>query len=325
VPDHLQHSNAPGALLPRTQVAIIGSGNIGTDLLYKALRSRLIEPIAMIGIDESSAGLKRARDCGLWTTASGLDTFLAAEISTDVTIVFDATSAAAHRAHAPALQSAGKVALDLTPAAIGAYVVPAINVPTTATISPNLNFVSCGGQATVPIVYAIGAGQGHSVSYAEVVSTTASKSVGPGTRANLDDYLRTTSNALCTIGGASRSKTIALISPASPPIMMRNTVYCLVEPGHDAEIAASVESMIDRLQRYVPGYRLVLPPQFEVLSPGHSTKVMVVTEVEGAGDYLESYAGNLDIITSVAVDVAERCAAALAAGVPIAAESTVSL
>jgi acetaldehyde dehydrogenase len=295
---------APG----QANVAIIGSGNIGTDLMYKLVRSPALTAVAMVGIDPASDGLKRAREMGLWATSAGLDAFLGSDVAAEVSIVFDATSAGAHRAHASALSNAGKIALDLTPAAVGALVVPAVEIPALDSDSTNLNFVSCGGQATVPIVHAVGQGQMHPVRYAEIVSTTASRSVGPGTRANLDDYIHTTSSALRAIGGAVRSKTLTIVSPATPPIMMRNTVYCLVEPGHEDEILESVNVMIGRIQQYVPGYRMLFPPQFEQLPHQDGVKAMIVTEVEGAGDYLEPYAGNLDIITSAAVEVAERLA-----------------
>lgn len=292
------------------KVAIIGSGNIGTDLMYKLSRSAVLELAALVGIDEASDGLARARDRGVWTTAQGLDDFLADDIAQDVSIVFDATSAAAHRQHATALRKAGKIALDLTPAAVGRFVVPAVAPPAIDDEVANFNLVSCGGQATVPIVHAVGAGQGRPVDYAEIVSTTASKSVGPGTRANLDEYVRTTSAALCAIGGATQAKTITIVNPAEPPILMRNSVYCLVDAGCEDAIVTSVDQMVQRIQQYVPGYLLLMPPQFERLGDG-VTKAMIVAEVEGAGDYLEPYAGNLDIITSAAVAVGEQCAMAL--------------
>jgi acetaldehyde dehydrogenase len=317
----LDHRSAIVDHAGRAQVAILGSGNIGTDLMYKVARSPHIEAVAMIGIDETSDGLGRARERGLWTTAGGLEAFLASDVAETVTMVFDATSAGAHRVHAPALAKAGMLALDLTPAAVGQFVVPAIKAPIAGDGPQNFNFVSCGGQATVPIVHAVGEGQGRPVSYAEIVSTTASRSVGPGTRANLDDYVRTTSKALRTMGGADRSKTITIVSPAEPPIMMRNTIYCTVEPGHEDGIVASVEAMVERIQGYVPGYSLLIPPQFQSLPGDEGVRAMVVTEVEGAGDYLEKYAGNLDIITSAAVEVAEQYATGQLAGAAAVAET----
>jgi acetaldehyde dehydrogenase len=317
-----EHRSAHVEPAERTRVAILGSGNIGTDLLYKIARSRGLQAAAMIGIDAQSDGLARARARDVWTTSDGLAGFLASDASHDVRIVFDATSAAAHRAHAPVLAQAGMVALDLTPAAIGEFVIPAIEKADTGRGVPlNLNFVSCGGQATAPIVHAIGQGDGRPVRYAEIVSTTASRSVGPGTRANLDDYVHTTSNALCRVAGAERAKTITIINPAEPPIMMRNTVYCLADSGHEQEIEATVAAMITRIQRYVPGYRLLVPLQFEHVGDSSQTRVTAITEVEGAGDYLEPYAGNLDIITSAAVEVAEQCAAALASGAELAVDA----
>lgn len=311
--------------LPFAGIAIVGSGNIGTDLMYKALRSPVLQPIAMIGIDPESDGLRRARSEGLWTTHEGLDAFLADPVSENVSIVFDATSAAVHRSHAPRLAAAGKVALDLTPAAVGPSIVPAIEPPgTDSSVPPNLNFVSCGGQATAPIVHAVARGQGRPVSYTEIVSTTASRSVGPGTRANLDDYLRTTSRALEQIAGAQRAKTISLINPANPPIMMRNTVYCLVDAGKEREITASVEAMVEHVQEYVPGYRILVPPQFEPAGESGLQKMTATFEVAGAGDYLEPYAGNLDIITSAACRVAEQCARSLADGATVGTREAVA-
>lgn len=298
----------------RVKVAVVGSGNIGTDLLYKVLRSETLEPVAMIGIDPDSDGLARAASLGLWTTAKGLDAFLVDRVAADVAIVFDATSAATHLLHAPKLKAAGKIALDLTPAAVGPLTVPAVKSAVADGELPwNLNFVSCGGQATTPIVHALGQALNAPLEYAEVVSTTASKSVGLGTRANLDEYLNTTSRALCEIGGAHSAKTIALINPAEPPIVMRNTIYALVEEGHESAISAQVEAMVREVQTYVPGYRTLVPPQFEPTGEG-KTKFTTITEVEGAGDYFPSYAGNLDIMTSAAVRVAEQCAVAVAAG-----------
>lgn len=298
----------------RVPVAIIGSGNIGTDLMYKVMRSELLEAIALVGIDETSEGLAAARGLGIWTTARGLDAFLDDRVGQDVAIVFDATSAATHLTHAPKLRAARKVALDLTPAAIGKLIVPAVRPPVLNGQLPwNLNFVSCGGQATTPIVHAISRVVG-GARYAEIVSTTASRSVGPGTRANLDEYLTTTARALVEIGTAASAKTIALINPAEPPIVMRNTIYTLVDSGHEEAITAAVEQAVQDVSSYVPGYRCLVPPQFEPTAEDLITRVITVTEVEGAGDYLPSYAGNLDIMTSAAVRVAELCATAVLDG-----------
>jgi acetaldehyde dehydrogenase (acetylating) len=298
----------------RVPVAIIGSGNIGTDLMYKVMRSDTLEATALVGIDEASEGLAAARRMGVWTTAGGLDSFLSSSVATDVVIVFDATSAATHVAHAPKLRAARKVALDLTPAAVGPLVVPAVRSPVLDGVLPwNLNFVSCGGQATTPIVHAISEAVG-GTRYAEIVSTTASRSVGPGTRANLDEYLSTTARALAEIGNASLAKTIAIINPAEPPIVMRNTVYALIDAGHDEQVTVAVDKAVEDVTAYVPGYRCLVPPQFEATSDEGVVRVMTVTEVEGAGDYLPSYAGNLDIMTSAAVRVAEQCATAVLAG-----------
>ena len=302
-------------------VAIVGSGNIGTDLLHKVRRSNVLEPVALVGIDETSDGLAAARRMGVWTTAGGLDAFLADPISDDVAIVFDATSAATHIEHSPKLRAARKVALDLTPAAIGPLIVPAVRSPVLNGVLPwNLNFVSCGGQATTPIVHAI-AGVVGGVHYAEIVSTTASQSVGPGTRANLDEYLNTTARALVEIGNASSAKTIAIINPAEPPIVMRNTIYALVDRGHEEAITTAVQRAVEEVSSYVPGYRCLVPPQFESTPDDAVVRVMTVTEVEGAGDYLPPYAGNLDIMTSAAARVAEQCATAVLAGAEFAEQT----
>jgi acetaldehyde dehydrogenase (acetylating) len=298
----------------RVPVAILGSGNIGTDLMYKIMRSDLLDATALVGIDETSDGLAAARKLGVWTTAGGIDAFLADPIATDIVIVFDATSAATHLAHAPKLRAARKVALDLTPAAVGQLIVPAVRAPVLNGELPwNLNFVSCGGQATTPVVHAISRVVG-GARYAEIVSTTASRSVGPGTRANLDEYLTTTERALVEIGSASSAKTIAIINPAEPPIVMRNTIYALVDEGHEQAITAAVHDAVRDVSSYVAGYRCLVPPQFEPTPDGGIVRVTTVTEVEGAGDYLPSYAGNLDIMTSAAARVAELCAAAVIAG-----------
>ncbi len=302
----------------RVPVAIIGSGNIGTDLLYKVMRSDTLEAAALIGIDDASEGLAAARRMDVWTTAGGLDSFLSSDVAADVAIVFDATSAATHLVHAPKLRAARKVALDLTPAAVGPLIVPAVRSPVLDGVLPwNLNFVSCGGQATTPIVHAISEAAG-GARYAEIVSTTASRSVGPGTRANLDEYLNTTARALAEIGNANSAKTIAIINPAEPPIVMRNTVYVLIDAGHEEQVTVAVGKAVEEVSAYVPGYRCLVPPQFE--TDDGVVRVTTVTEVEGAGDYLPPYAGNLDIMTSAAVRVAEQCARAVLAGADFGAQ-----
>jgi acetaldehyde dehydrogenase len=299
-------------------VAIIGSGNIGTDLMIKVLRrSEKLTMAAMVGIDPASDGLQRAARMGVATTADGVDGLLSMPEFADVRLVFDATSAGAHRDNWTKLQPTGVRMLDLTPAAIGPYCVPVVNLDDHLD-APNLNMVTCGGQATVPIVAAVS--RVALVSYAEIVSSIASKSAGPGTRANIDEFTETTSRALEAVGGAARGKAVIVLNPAEPPLMMRNTVYCLVEGDcdHDA-IEASVEQMVDRVRAYVPGYRLKQKVQFETFSqtkPLHipetgkfwGTRITVFLEVTGAAHYLPDYAGNLDIMTSAALATAERLA-----------------
>ena len=297
------------------KAAIIGSGNIGTDLMIKAHdTSTSVEIVAIAGIDSQSEGLSRARDMGLATTADGIDGLIAMDAFADVDIVFDATSAAAHLAHAPVLEAAGVRVLDLTPAAVGPYVVPPVNGDSHLD-ARNMNMVTCGGQATVPVVAAITAAA--DVPYAEMVSSIASLSAGPGTRANIDEFTVTTSRALEVIGGARLGKAIIVLNPADPPMIMRNTVLALAETGEPDAIRTSIEHMVERVQAYVPGYRLKQDVQFERLSedePVHipdldrkftGWKVSVFLEVEGAGHYLPPYAGNLDIMTSAALRTAE--------------------
>jgi acetaldehyde dehydrogenase len=302
----------------RWGVAIIGPGNIGTDLMIKVLRrAEKLTMAAMVGIDPSSDGLQRAARMGVATTADGVDGLLWMPGFADVRLVFDATSAGAHRDNWTKLQPTGVRMLDLTPAAIGPYCVPVVNLDDHLD-APNLNMVTCGGQATVPIVAAVS--RVALVSYAEIVSSIASKSAGPGTRANIDEFTETTSRALEAVGGAARGKAVIVLNPAEPPLMMRNTVYCLVDGDcdHDA-IEASVEQMVDRVRAYVPGYRLKQKVQFETFSqanPLHipetgkfwGTRVTVFLEVTGAAHYLPDYAGNLDIMTSAALATAERLA-----------------
>lgn len=278
------------------KVAIIGPGNIGTDLMYKVLRSNKLELCMIAGIVESE-GLKRAASMGIPTTALGINPILEDE---EIQLVFDATGAKAHLAHAPLLKKAGKIAIDLTPAAIGPYVVPAVNMGEHFD-SPNINLVTCGGQATIPIVAAVG--RVAPVRYAEIVATISSKSAGPGTRQNIDEFTQTTARGIEVVGGAGRGKAIIILNPADPPIMMRDTIYCeLEEPANEQHIRKSVDEMLAVVQSYVPGYRLRVPP----LVQGNLVTTMI--EVEGAGDFLPNYSGNLDIITAAAVGIAERLA-----------------
>lgn len=299
-------------------VAIIGSGNIGTDLMIKIQRrSKHLTLVAMVGIDPTSDGLARAERMGVATTSDGVDGLLAMPDFDGVKLVFDATSAGAHRANWAKLESTGVRMLDLTPAAIGPYCVPVVNLEEHLD-AQNVNMVTCGGQATVPMVAAVG--RVAPVSYAEIVSSIASKSAGPGTRANIDEFTETTSRALEEVGGAVRGKAIIVLNPAEPPLMMRNTVYCLVDGDCDhVQIEASIEKMAAEVQTYVPGYRLKQRVQFEVFTqddPIHipetgkfwGTRVTVFLEVTGAAHYLPEYAGNLDIMTSAALATAERFA-----------------
>ncbi len=304
----------------RWGVAVIGSGNIGTDLMIKVLRrSEKLTMAAMVGIDPASDGLQRAARMGVATTADGVDGLLSMPEFADVRLVFDATSAGAHCENWTKLQPTGVRMLDLTPAAIGPYCVPVVNLDDHLD-APNLNMVTCGGQATVPIVAAVS--RVDLVSYAEIVSSIASKSAGPGTRANIDEFTETTARALEAVGGATRGKAVIVLNPADPPLMMRNTVYCLVDGDcdHDA-IESSVLAQVDAVRAYVPGYRLKQKIQFETFSqtnPLHipetgkfwGTRVTVFLEVTGAAHYLPDYAGNLDIMTSAALATAERLAGA---------------
>jgi acetaldehyde dehydrogenase len=287
-----------------TGVAVIGSGNIGTDLMIKVLRvSTSLRMVAMAGIDPASDGLARAGRFGVATTAGGIDGLVALPEFADVGIVLDATSAGAHHRHAEVLREHGRLVVDLTPAAVGPYVVPPVNLDQHLR-EPNVNMVTCGGQATVPIVAAVAAVT--PVGYAEIVAAIASRSAGPGTRANIDEFTVTTARALEVVGGAARGKAIIVLNPAEPPMLMRDTVYCLCpDAGADRErIAASVEEMVAGVQQYVPGYRLKQEVQFASTEDG--LLVTVFLEVSGAGHYLPAYAGNLDIMTSAALRTAER-------------------
>ncbi|MEW2477304.1 acetaldehyde dehydrogenase (acetylating) [Micromonospora gifhornensis] len=297
-----------------TGVAVIGSGNIGTDLMIKVLRlSESLRMVAMVGIDPDSDGLARARRLGVATTAAGVDGLVAMPEFADVGIVFDATSAGAHRHNDAVLRAHGRRVVDLTPAAIGPYVVPPVNLDAHLG-ERNVNMVTCGGQATVPIVAAVAAVT--PVAYGEIVASISSRSAGPGTRANIDEFTETTARAIEVVGGAGRGKAVIVLNPAEPPLLMRDTVYCLC-PDPDADrdaIAASVEAMVAAVQQYVPGYRLKQQVQFTEVDTyvpalgGHfvGIQVSVFLEVSGAGHYLPAYAGNLDIMTSAALRTAER-------------------
>lgn len=288
--------------------AIVGSGNIGTDLLYKLRRSALVEPRWMAGIDPDSPGLRRAAELGLATSTAGTDWLLAQDPLPD--LVFEATSAAVHRANAPRYARAGIRAIDLTPAAVGPPVVPEVNLHAHLD-APNLNLITCGGQATIPMVYAVS--RVTPVSYAEIVATVASRSAGPGTRANIDEFTRTTSRALEVVGGAARGKAIVVLNPAEPPLIMRDTVFCAIDPEADTgAVTASIVAMTADVARYVPGYRLLSEPQFDPPSPatGARTRVGIFVEITGAGDHLPRYAGNLDIMTAAATRVGEELARA---------------
>jgi acetaldehyde dehydrogenase len=294
----------------KAKVAIVGSGNISTDLLYKLLRSDWLEPRWMVGIDPESEGLARARKLGLETTHQGVDWLLAQAEKPD--LVFEATSAYVHRDAAPKYEAAGIRAIDLTPAAIGPAVIPPANLRAHLD-APNVNMITCGGQATIPIVYAVSravAEQG-GVPYAEIVASVASLSAGPGTRANIDEFTKTTSKGVETIGGARRGKAIIILNPADPPMIMRDTIFCALPEDADRDtIAASIHDVVAEVQTYVPGYRLLNDPQFDDPSINSGGQALVTTfiEVEGAGDYLPPYAGNLDIMTAAATKVGEEIA-----------------
>ena len=301
------------------KTAIIGSGNIGTDLLIKSMRSsEVIDVVAMCGIDPDSDGLARATRLGIATTANGIDGLVSLPEFADVELVFDATSAGAHLRHDEILQAHGKRVLDLTPAAVGPYVIPAVNMDEHLD-APNVNMVTCGGQATVPMVAAINTVA--PVEYGEIVSSVSSRSAGPGTRANIDEFTETTAKAIEAVGGAALGKAIIVLNPAEPPLIMRNTVFCLTQTGEPEAFRSAVANMVERVQQYVPGYRLKQHVQVDQISDSDPIripqldrkftgwKVSVFLEVEGAGHYLPSYAGNLDIMTSAALKTAEQIAA----------------
>lgn len=294
--------------MSKINCAIIGSGNIGTDLLYKLKRSELLNPVWMVGIEPESEGLARARDLGLKTTHEGVDGLVPHVLDDEVKIAFDATSAYVHQDNSDKLTALGVMMIDLTPAAIGPYCVPPINLTEHAgKREPNVNMVTCGGQATIPMVYAVSRVQ--PVKYGEIVATVSSKSVGPGTRKNIDEFTRTTSGAVEKIGGAKQGKAIIVINPADPPLIMRDTIHCLTEDEPDqAAITQSVHDMIAEVQKYVPGYTLKNGPVFD------GNRVTVFLEVEGLGDFLPKYAGNLDIMTASAARTAEMFAEEMLAG-----------
>lgn len=294
----------------KVRCALIGTGNIGTDLLYKLRRSALLEPVWMVGIDPASDGLARAKAMGLKTTDQGVDGLVPHVEADGIQIAFDATSAYAHAETSRKLNALGVLMIDLTPAAIGPYCVPTVNLREhVGKQEMNVNMVSCGGQATVPLVYAVSRVQ--PVVYGEVVATVASKSIGPGTRKNIDEFTRTTAAAVERIGGARRGKAIIIVNPAEPPLIMRDTIHCLTQdPPRAADIEQSVRDMVGEVQKYVPGYRLVNGPVVD----SDSNRVSIFMEVEGLGDYLPRYAGNLDIMTAAAAHTAEMFAQELLEG-----------
>jgi acetaldehyde dehydrogenase len=288
--------------MTKAPVAIVGSGNIGTDLLYKLLRSEVLEPKYMIGIDPKSEGLARARGLGLETSAEGIDWLLARPEQPE--IVFEATSAKVHRANAPRYKEAGIRAIDLTPAAVGPYVVPPVNL-TEHLDAENINLITCGGQATIPMVHAVA--RATPVHYGEIVATVASASAGPGTRANIDEFTHTTAMGVEVIGGSEHGKAIIILNPAEPPIIMHDTVFCAVPADADEEkIRESIRDMEREVSSYVPGYRLTSEPQFDEVPLMEGKRVAIFLEVEGAGDFLPTYAGNLDIMTAAATRVGEE-------------------
>ncbi|MFA5702821.1 MAG: acetaldehyde dehydrogenase (acetylating) [Advenella sp.] len=288
--------------MKKIKCAIIGPGNIGTDLLYKLQRSAFLEPAWMVGIDPDSAGLSRARELGLKTSSEGVDGLLPHVEADNIQIAFDATSAYVHAENSRKLNELGVLMIDLTPAAIGPFCVPPVNLDACLKQGAmNVNMVTCGGQATIPMIAAVSRVQ--AVDYGEIIATVSSRSVGPGTRKNIDEFTRTTASAVEKVGGAKKGKAIIIINPAEPPLMMRDTVHCLVagEPNREA-ITTSVHCMIQEVQKYVPGYKLVNGPVFD------GNRVSMFMEVEGLGDFLPKYAGNLDIMTAAATRTAEMFA-----------------
>ncbi len=300
--------------MSRIKAALIGSGNIGTDLMVKTLRSPWVEPAWMVGIDPDSEGLAMAREHGIKTTHEGVAAMLPHVKEDNIRIAFDATSAYVHRANAEPLQELGVLMVDLTPAAIGPFCVPVVNLADhLGKKEPNVNMVSCGGQATIPMVAAVNNVQ--PVEYAEIVATVSSKSAGPGTRKNIDEFTRTTAQGIEKVGGAKKGKAIIILNPAEPPLMMRDTVHCLTEEDPDEQkITESLMAMVEEVQTYVPGYRVVNGPVFD------GRRVSIFLEVEGLGDFLPAYAGNLDIMTAAALKVGELFAQQIA-GNPAEVES----
>ena len=294
--------------MTRVSAAIVGSGNIGTDLAVKLLRSEVLELRAVVGIDAGSAGLRRAREMGVEASAGGVDWLLAQDELPE--IVFDATSAYAMKENAPRYREAGIRVVDLTPAALGPFVVPVVNLDEHLD-ADNVNMISCGGQATIPIVAAVG--RVTDVAYGEIVSSVSSLSAGPGTRANIDEFTATTARGIEAVGGAESGRAVIILNPAEPPLLMRNTVFVAIDPEADRDaIAESILAMVDAVARYVPGYRLTAEPQFDDPRPdwGGSARVTALLEVEGAGDFLPTHAGNLDIMTAAAKRVGEHLAEA---------------
>lgn len=294
--------------MSKVNAALVGSGNIGTDLMMKALRSNWIRPVWMVGIDPASDGLAKAREHGLKTTADGVEGLLPHIARDEIRIAFDATSAYVHAENARKLKSRGVVVIDLTPAAIGPYCVPPVNLDAhVGAREMNVNMVSCGGQATIPIVAAVSRVQ--PVAYAEIVATVSSRSAGPGTRKNIDEFTRTTASGIEKVGGARKGKAIIILNPAEPPLIMRDTVHCLTESDPDPKrVTESIHAMIAEVQKYVPGYVLKNGPVFD------SKRVSVYLEVAGLGDYLPRYAGNLDIMTAAALRTGEMIAQEIASG-----------
>ncbi len=282
----------------KARVAIVGPGNIGTDLMYKVLKkSKILEMALMCGIYEDSPGLKRAKELGIDISSNGIDDLLG---RSDIDIVFDATTANAHFKHAPLLEDAGFFSIDLTPAAVGPYCVPVVNLTENIDV-PNVNLITCGGQATIPIIKAIS--RVTEVDYAEIVAVISSKSAGLGTRQSIDEFTETTALGIVEVGNAKKGKAIILLNPADPPMTMSNTIYLRVKEFNETEILNSVDRMVKDVQAYVPGYRLKMPPTYD------GERIIVIVEVEGSGDYLPKYSGNLDIETSAAIAIAEKKAA----------------
>ena len=304
--------------MARVKAAIIGSGNIGTDLMMKMIKyPQNMELAAVVGIDPASEGLAMAREHGIATTHEGIEGLKRLPCYAEIGIAFDATSAYAHKLHDAALRADGIQVVDLTPAAIGPFTVPPVNMEAHLG-EPNVNMVTCGGQATIPMVAAVS--QVAKVHYAEIIASVSSRSAGPGTRANLDEFTRTTARAIEVVGGAAKGKAIIILNPAEPPMIMRDTVFTLSEGADEAAIRASVEAMVAKVQAYVPGYRLKQEVQFERFGDNNKLKIpgmgdftgvktMILLEVEGAGDYLPSYSGNLDIMTAAAKATGELLAA----------------